>query len=89
VKLDPVVYGKKQFELVCITCHQATVIRVRPPLALLTLCDVGPWLLVHLHRLLPARSWAFLFPVAPLRLSLRDFLVFGRLTGLVRSDLGW
>jgi len=36
VKLDPVVYGKKQFELVCITCHQATglgVPGVYPPLA--------------------------------------------------------
>jgi mono/diheme cytochrome c family protein len=36
VKLDPVVYGKKQFESLCITCHQATglgVPGVYPPLA--------------------------------------------------------
>ncbi len=36
VKIDPMVMGKKQFELVCATCHQATgvgVPGVYPPLA--------------------------------------------------------
>ena len=36
VKIDPVALGKKQFEAVCITCHQATgmgVAGIYPPLA--------------------------------------------------------
>jgi mono/diheme cytochrome c family protein len=36
VKLDPVVYGKKQFDSLCITCHQPTglgIPGVYPPLA--------------------------------------------------------